>query len=105
MNLGLYRRIANTDEFLSYRHVQKQTDFLKVNCRIADRFCLIGFVLLDFCRRVALIVADFKREDISEMEWFGKGVKPFDNKYDVLEPYKYHVTIENHIAENHWSDT
>lgn len=43
-------------------------------------------------------------EDIPEMEWFGKGVKPFDNKYDVLEPYKYHVTIENHIAENHWSE-
>lgn len=49
-------------------------------------------------------LAAYLAEDIPEMEWFGKGVKPFDNKYDVLEPYKYHVTIENHIAENHWSE-
>lgn len=41
---------------------------------------------------------------IPEMDWFGKGVKPFDKKYKVLEPYKYHVTIENHIGEHHWSE-
>ena len=38
------------------------------------------------------------------MEWFGKGIRPFSRKYEVLEPYKYHVTIENHIAEHHWSE-
>ena len=41
---------------------------------------------------------------IPEMEWFGHGVRPFEKKYEVLEPYKYHVTIENHIARHHWSE-
>lgn len=41
---------------------------------------------------------------IPEMEWFGHGVRPFAKKYEVLEPYKYHVTIENHIGEHHWSE-
>ena len=41
---------------------------------------------------------------IPGIEWFGKGVRPFKKKYEVLEPYKYHVAIENHIAAHHWSE-
>lgn len=41
---------------------------------------------------------------IPEMEWYGHGVRSFERKYEVLEPYKYHVTIENHIARHHWSE-
>jgi hypothetical protein len=41
---------------------------------------------------------------IPEIDWFGRGVKSFDKKYEVLEPYKYHVTIENHIGAHHWSE-
>lgn len=38
------------------------------------------------------------------MDWFGRGVRAFDKKYEVLKPYKYHVTIENHIGKYHWSE-
>ena len=41
---------------------------------------------------------------IPEVEWFGHGVRPFEKKYEVLEPYKYHITIENHIGFHHWSE-
>lgn len=41
---------------------------------------------------------------IPEMVWYGHGVRNFDKKYDVLDPYKYHVTIENHIAPHHWTE-
>lgn len=41
---------------------------------------------------------------IPEIEWYGRGVRDFDKKYEVLDPYKYHVTIENHIALHHWSE-
>ena len=41
---------------------------------------------------------------IPEVEWYGHGVKDFANKYEVLDPYKYHVTIENHIGRYHWSE-
>ena len=41
---------------------------------------------------------------IPEIEWFGHGVRPFERKYEVLEPYKYHITLENHIGERHWSE-
>lgn len=42
--------------------------------------------------------------EIPEMDWIGHGVRSFENKYDVLEPYKYHITLENHIEEHHWSE-
>ena len=41
---------------------------------------------------------------ISEMDWYGKGVKPLDRKEDALMPYKYHIAIENHIAPHHWTE-
>lgn len=41
---------------------------------------------------------------IPELEWYGHGVRPFDNKYDVMDPYKYHIAVENHIAPHHWSE-
>ena len=41
---------------------------------------------------------------ISEMDWYGKGVKPLERKEDALVPYKYHIAIENHIAPYHWTE-
>lgn len=41
---------------------------------------------------------------VPEMEWYGHGVRGFGKKYEVMDPYKYHVTVENHIAPHHWSE-
>ena len=38
------------------------------------------------------------------LEWWGHGVRDFDWKYKLLDPYKYHVAVENHIAPYHWSE-
>lgn len=37
-------------------------------------------------------------------DWYGHGVKGFGKKYEVLDPYRYHIAIENHIAEHHWTE-
>lgn len=37
-------------------------------------------------------------------EWYGHGVKGFGKKYEVLDPYRYHVAIENHLADHHWTE-
>lgn len=41
---------------------------------------------------------------IPEMDWFGHGVRSFGRKYEVMDPYKYQVVAENHIAPHHWSE-
>lgn len=43
-------------------------------------------------------------KDIPGTDWFGRGVRPFERKYEILEPYRYHVAIENHIAPHHWTE-
>ena len=49
-------------------------------------------------------LAEVLSRNIPEIDWYGHGVLPFEKKYEVLEPYKYHVTIENHIGRHHWSE-
>ena len=44
------------------------------------------------------------RELIPEMALFGRGVCPIDDKADALDPYRYHIVIENHQAPHHWTE-
>ena len=41
---------------------------------------------------------------VPEMDWFGHGVRPIAKKYEALDPYKYHVAVENHIGAHHWTE-
>jgi hypothetical protein len=41
---------------------------------------------------------------IPELDWYGKGIRPIDNKTSALDEYKYHIAIENHIAPCHWTE-
>ena len=49
------------------------------------------------------LVSEIKRA-IPELEWYGHGVLPFGKKYEVMDPFRYHVVIENHIAPHHWTE-
>jgi len=49
------------------------------------------------------LVETLSRE-ISGLEWFGHGVRGFGKKHEVLDPYRYHVVVENHIGEHHWTE-
>ena len=43
-------------------------------------------------------------KSVPGMEWYGHGVRGFGRKYEVMDPYRYHVAVENHIAPGHWSE-
>ena len=43
-------------------------------------------------------------QEIEGFDWFGRGVRSFGKKYEVMDPYKYHVAVENHIAAHHWTE-
>ncbi len=43
-------------------------------------------------------------ETIPECDWYGRGVKPLEHKYEALDRYRYSLAIENHIAPGHWSE-
>ena len=41
---------------------------------------------------------------IPGFDWFGKGVRPIEKKYEAMDAYRYHVVIENHIGAHHWTE-
>lgn len=44
------------------------------------------------------------KRKMSEMELFGRGINPVEDKREALDRFKYHVTIENEITEHYWSE-
>ncbi|MBQ7509698.1 MAG: hypothetical protein IJT53_02140 [Prevotella sp.] len=40
----------------------------------------------------------------SQIDVFGRGFRPFDDKWDVLRPYKYHIAIENSSEPYYWTE-
>nr|WP_303649956.1 glycosyltransferase family 10 [Desulfobotulus pelophilus] len=51
---------------------------------------------VDFTRRL--------KACLPEMDVFGHGVKPMADKAEALDPYRYHITIENHIYRHHLTE-
>lgn len=41
---------------------------------------------------------------LPEMEVFGHGVRFINDKAEALDPYRYHLAIENHVSRHHWTE-
>ncbi|MEX0828169.1 MAG: glycosyltransferase family 10 [Haliea sp.] len=41
---------------------------------------------------------------LPELEIFGRGIRPVEEKADAIADYKYHIAIENHYAPHHFSE-
>lgn len=39
-----------------------------------------------------------------QLDVFGRGFRDFDDKWDVLRPYKYHIVIENGAQPYYWTE-
>lgn len=44
------------------------------------------------------------QEALPQLVRYGKGVRPIEDKRDALDPFRYHVTSENHIAPHYWTE-
>ena len=44
------------------------------------------------------------KQDLPELEIFGRGVRPVDDKSEALDSFRYHLVIENHVGPHHWSE-
>lgn len=39
-----------------------------------------------------------------ELEIFGHGVRPIIDKAEAVDPFRYHIAVENHVAPHHWTE-
>ncbi len=44
------------------------------------------------------------RGEIAELDVFGRGVRPVNDKAEALRPYRYHLAIENYLGKHHWTE-
>ena len=59
--------------------------------------------LVRFTREAIELTREFMQA-FPEADWYGKGVRPIDEKANALFPYQYHLCIENHLAKHHWTE-
>jgi hypothetical protein len=41
---------------------------------------------------------------LPDMDIFGQGVRFIKDKVEALDPYRYHLAIENHVSPHHWTE-
>jgi hypothetical protein len=39
-----------------------------------------------------------------DLELFGRGLRPVDDKAEAMAPYRYHVAVENHVEPGHFTE-
>ena len=44
------------------------------------------------------------KKDLPELEIFGRGIRFIEKKYQALDPYRFHLVIENHYGPHVWSE-
>jgi len=44
------------------------------------------------------------KDEIPELDIFGHGVRPMNDKAEALDPYQYHIVIENHVYPHHLTE-
>lgn len=44
------------------------------------------------------------KDEFPELDIYGHGVNPMNDKAEVLDPYQYHIAIENHVYDHHLTE-
>lgn len=44
------------------------------------------------------------KQMLPELDIYGHGVRKIDDKAESLDPYRYHIAIENFLGEHHWTE-
>jgi hypothetical protein len=44
------------------------------------------------------------KNELPELDIFGHGVNPMNDKAEVLDPYRFHIAVENHVYDHHLTE-
>ena len=81
--------IINTD-------IPHKNKYLSAVCSTKKMAHTVHAARLDFVMNL--------RERMPELNVFGRGIQPIDEKSEAMDDYRYHIAIENHIERGHWTE-
>lgn len=93
---GLSATVAVTYDELKARQPQPKTRLISTVCSNKQQRHTLHFDRYAFTQRLAAA--------LPELEVFGHGVRDMADKAEALDPYRYHVAIENQICPHYWSE-
>lgn len=44
------------------------------------------------------------RERMPAIQVYGRGFRPVDDKAEALDPFRYHIAVENYVGLHHWTE-
>jgi len=89
------RRMRSIDDIIAHPQLKKSRDLSAVVSAKAQRHTL-------HAQRVQFI--ESLGRALPELERFGHGIRALDDKAEALDPYRYHIAIENHMSPHHWTE-
>jgi hypothetical protein len=93
---GLIRFYEGEHEEIAAAPVPEKTALFSTVCSSKQQRHTLHHARYTFTQRL--------KTAIPELEIFGHGVRPIARKRDVLDPYRYHLAIENHVSPHHWTE-
>ena len=49
-------------------------------------------------------VEQLKEHFGDRLDWFGKGIRPVEDKWEALAPYRFHISLENTAERDYWTE-
>lgn len=88
-------RLITLDQMIAHPPIQKSAAISTITSSKKHRHTL-------HASRVKFI--EQLNELVPELDRFGHGVRLIGDKAEALDPYRYHIAVENHIAPHHWTE-
>lgn len=88
------RHLMTADEIRD--HAPHKTRMLGTVCSTKRQGHTLHRLRYDFTQAMAARIPD--------LDVFGRGHRPIDDKAEAVDPYKYHLAIENHLAPHHFTE-
>jgi hypothetical protein len=77
-------------------HLPEKTKVIGTVCSTKRQGHTLHRLRYDFTQAMAARMPD--------LDVFGRGHRPVDDKAESIDPYKYHLAIENHLAPHHFTE-
>lgn len=74
----------------------RKTKMVSTVCSQRSSKVTLHFARVDFTWRL--------KDDLPELDIFGHGVKAMNDKAEALDPYRFHIAVENHVYDHHLTE-
>jgi len=99
--IWFYGASDSDGKMLTYDDIQKisppeKTKTISTVCSIRQGKLTLHYKRFHFTERL--------KEQIPELDIYGHGVNPMSDKAEALDPYQYHIIVENHVLPHHMTE-